>query len=84
MTRKQILEAYANGQRNFDTVNLKGVDLEGVNLKGAHLYGANFEKFRLEGGSLHSFFQFSIKKGGLYPPFFSCSQNSLPIVPIQN
>jgi uncharacterized protein YjbI with pentapeptide repeats len=48
MNVKELLERYANGERNFQGANFQGADLQGANLKGANLEGANLEGAYLE------------------------------------
>jgi len=41
MTAAELLDKYANGERDFSGANLSGVDLYNANLIGANLSGAN-------------------------------------------
>jgi hypothetical protein len=52
MNGKELLERYANGERNFQGADLEGADLQGANLKGANLEGAYLEGADLEGANL--------------------------------
>ncbi len=57
MTREELIEAYARGERDFSELALNGIDLSGLdlseinlsnsNLNGANLVGTNFSKANL-------------------------------------
>lgn len=56
MRAEELLEIYAEGERNFpkaqlSSANLKGADLSGINLQGATLYRANFSGADLTGAT---------------------------------
>jgi len=58
MNAKELLERYADGERDFEGVNLSGVimknsDLTGINLKGAILSQSNLEKVTLNDANLN-------------------------------
>ncbi|OCQ96622.1 DNA/RNA helicase [Oscillatoriales cyanobacterium USR001] len=48
----EILRRYANGDRNFQGINLAGVELVGVNLQNANLIGANLREADLRNAKL--------------------------------
>ncbi|MGL4500957.1 MAG: pentapeptide repeat-containing protein [Planktothrix sp.] len=51
-TRGELMRRYKNGDRNFQGVNLSGLDLTGVNLSYANLIGANFQNANLTQANL--------------------------------
>jgi hypothetical protein len=56
VNRDELLQAYADGRRDFSGVNLfmaflRGANLEGVNLRGAYLEGAHLEGVHLGNGA---------------------------------
>jgi uncharacterized protein YjbI with pentapeptide repeats len=52
MTARELLAAYAKGQRNFGGAELNRADLRGANLEGADLSGAKLEKANLSEANL--------------------------------
>jgi len=53
MTRQELLQRYAAGERDFHGADLSGADLSGANLTGANLSGANLSGANLTGAILY-------------------------------
>ena len=52
MTALELLQRYAEGERDFQGANLSGADLQGANLSFANLSNANLSDANLQGAWL--------------------------------
>jgi hypothetical protein len=64
MRAKEILQRYAQGERNFSGINLRGLSFQGANLSGADFSGADIRGTNFRGAILQGV-NFASAKAGL-------------------